>query len=246
MSTEQEASESNGQQQSNEQPQGQPANRDQSGGPSQSRWSRFTPRTPSNPVARPSSERGERRGDGHGGGHGGRRPQRQKHHQRGGGGGMPRGGGMGKGNGAGRAQGQIRQAKAQQQSAFFQRPKLGRQSRSEQKGQGQGQNPQQGCGGQRQQEQPQTNGAGELQSGGLALVQKAARYLRPVEHAKGTFSQQPAKKIGDAKGHKKGISSRAEQIGQQHVADKAEHAGSQNARRQSGGAVRALRHGKWP
>ena len=99
MSTEQEASESNGQQQSNEQPQGQPANRDQSGGPSQSRWSRFTPRTPSNPVARPSSERGERRGDGHGG-HGGRRPQRQKHHQRGGGGGggMPRGGGMGKGN----------------------------------------------------------------------------------------------------------------------------------------------------
>ena len=79
MSTEQEASDTNGQQ-------GQPANKEPSGAPP-AKWARFAPRTPTNPVARPSSERGDRR-DGHGG-HGGRRPQRpQKHHQRGGG--MPR------------------------------------------------------------------------------------------------------------------------------------------------------------
>ncbi len=99
MSTEQEGSESNGQQsngqqQLGEQPQGQQpvANTRESSGPSQqSKWARFTPRTPSNHVARPSSDRSDRRD----GGHGGRRPQRQKHHQRGGGM-QPRG--MGKSN----------------------------------------------------------------------------------------------------------------------------------------------------
>ena len=92
MSTEQESSEANGQQ-------GQPPNREPAGGqhppqpgPKDSagapppKWARFAPRTPTNPVARPS-ERGERRDGGHGGGGhgGGRRPQRpQKHHPRGG------------------------------------------------------------------------------------------------------------------------------------------------------------------
>ena len=91
MSTEQEASEAKGQQ-------GQPVNREsaagqgsassgpkESAGAPQAKWARFAPRTPTNPVARPS-ERGDRRDGGHGGGHGGgRRPQRpQKHHSRGG------------------------------------------------------------------------------------------------------------------------------------------------------------------
>ena len=79
MSTEQEASDTNGQQ-------GQPVNKEPASAPP-AKWARFAPRTPTNPVARPSAERGERR-DGHAN-HGGRRPQRpQKHHQRGG---VPRG-----------------------------------------------------------------------------------------------------------------------------------------------------------
>ncbi|MEI7899736.1 MAG: transcription termination factor Rho [bacterium] len=64
--------------------QGQSAKQESAGAPPP-RWGRFSPRTPTNPVARPSSERGERRDGGGQGGHGGRRPQRpQKHHQRGG------------------------------------------------------------------------------------------------------------------------------------------------------------------
>ena len=80
MSTEQEASDTNGQQ-------GQPANKEPAGTPP-AKWARFAPRTPTNPVARPSSDRSGDRRDGHGG-HAGRRPQRPpKHHQRGG---VPRG-----------------------------------------------------------------------------------------------------------------------------------------------------------
>ena len=80
MSTEQEASETNGQQ-------GQPANKEPAGAPPPAKWARFAPRTPTNQVARPSERGGDRR-DGHGG-HNGRRPQRPpKHHQRGG---VPRG-----------------------------------------------------------------------------------------------------------------------------------------------------------
>ena len=77
MSTEQEASDTNGQQ-------GQPANKEPAGvPPPPAKWARFAPRTPTNQVARPSERGGDRR-DGHGG-HNGRRPQRPpKHHQRGG------------------------------------------------------------------------------------------------------------------------------------------------------------------
>ena len=100
MSTDQEASETNGQQapsaNTNNPPAGNPpAGNSPAGNPPAGvpppKWTRFAPRTPTNPVARPSSERGGDRRDGHGG-HGGRRPQRpQKHHQRGGGGLPPRG-----------------------------------------------------------------------------------------------------------------------------------------------------------
>jgi len=100
MSTDQEASETNGHQapsaNTNNPPAGNPpAGNSPAGNPPAGvpppKWTRFAPRTPTNPVARPSSERGGDRRDGHGG-HGGRRPQRpQKHHQRGGGGLPPRG-----------------------------------------------------------------------------------------------------------------------------------------------------------
>ena len=73
--------------------QGQPAKQEQTGA-SPSRWGRFAPRAPTNPVARPHSDRGERREGGGHGGHGGRRPQRpQKNHPRGG---MQQQRGMGK------------------------------------------------------------------------------------------------------------------------------------------------------
>jgi len=83
MSTEQESPEQNPQQ-------GQPANREPSSEAPRSKWSRFAPRPPTNPVARPSSgERGDRRGgEGRGGNRGRQRPQ--KHHPRGGN--MPHGG----------------------------------------------------------------------------------------------------------------------------------------------------------
>ena len=81
MSTEQETHDPSGQQ-------SQPSNREPGGAPP-AKWGRFSPRPPTNPVARPSSERGDRRDGGHGGGRGGRgRPRPQKHHQRGG---LPRG-----------------------------------------------------------------------------------------------------------------------------------------------------------
>ncbi len=73
--------------------QGQSAKQEPAGAPPPARWGRFGPRPPTNPVARPSADRGERRDNGGHGGHAGRRPQRpQKHHQRGGG--APRGGMM--------------------------------------------------------------------------------------------------------------------------------------------------------
>ncbi len=77
MSTEQESPEQNPQQ-------GQPANREAGSEAPRSKWARFSPRPPTNPVARPSSsggERKERRGnDSRGGGRGRQRPQ--KHHNR--------------------------------------------------------------------------------------------------------------------------------------------------------------------
>ena len=81
MSTEQEAHDPSGQQ-------NQPANANRDSGPApQGKWSRFSPRPPSN--ARPS-ERGDRR-EGQHGGHGGRgRGRPQKHHQRGMQRGMPK------------------------------------------------------------------------------------------------------------------------------------------------------------
>lgn len=85
MSNEQEVPESNGPQTPSVGASGT-ANSESVGGgtPPPAKWARFSPRPLTNPVARPSSERGDRR-DGHGG-HGGRRPQRpSKHHQRGGG-----------------------------------------------------------------------------------------------------------------------------------------------------------------
>jgi len=81
MSTEQSNPEQNPQH-------GAPANREPSQDGNRPRWSRFGPRTPTNPVARPSNgERGDRRGGGDNrGGRGRSRPQ--KHHGRG----MPHGG----------------------------------------------------------------------------------------------------------------------------------------------------------
>ena len=58
MSTEQSNPEQNPQH-------GAPANREPSQDGNRPRWSRFGPRTPTNPVARPSNgERGDRRGGG--------------------------------------------------------------------------------------------------------------------------------------------------------------------------------------
>ena len=82
MSTEQESPEQNAQQ-------GQPANREPSSDAPRSKWPRFAPRPPINPVARPSAaDRGDRRGGGEGGRGGRGHPRPPKHHARGG---VPRG-----------------------------------------------------------------------------------------------------------------------------------------------------------
>ena len=77
MSTEQESSEQNAQQ-------GQPANREPQAEAPRSKWARFAPRPPINPVARPSADRGDRRGGGEGNRGGRGRPRPPKHHPRGG------------------------------------------------------------------------------------------------------------------------------------------------------------------